>query len=99
MDRSHLSLKIWLWSIYLVACDKRGYSATQLSKELDLPYNTAWFLLQRIRHAMTQRDDNYMLTGLVEMDDTYFGKPEKGSKRGRGTTKIKVLVALSKDEN
>lgn len=24
MDRSHLSLKIWLWAIYLVACDKRG---------------------------------------------------------------------------
>jgi len=99
MDRSHLSLKIWLWAIYLVACDKRGYSATQISKELDLPYNTAWFLLHRIRHAMTQRDDNYMLTGLVEIDDTYFGKPKKGSKRGRGTTKIKVLVALSKDEN
>ena len=99
MDRSHLSLKVWLWAIYLVACDKRGYSATQLSKELNLPYNTAWFLLHRIRHAMSQRDDNYMLTGIIEMDDTYFGKPKKGSKRGRGTTKIKVLVALSKDES
>ena len=99
MDRSHLSLKVWLWTIYLVACDKRGYSAMQISKELDLPYNTAWFLLHRIRHAMAQRDDNYMLAGLVELDDTYFGKPKKGSKRGRGTTKIKVVVALSKDDS
>jgi len=91
MDISHLSLKIWLWAIYLVACDKRGYSATQLSKELNLPYNTAWFLLHRIRHAMAQRDDNYMLLGLVEMDDTYFGKSKKAVKEGVGHLKSRFL--------
>jgi len=87
MDRSHLKLQIWAWAIYLVARDKRGYSAKQLSTELNLPYNTAWFLLHRIRHAMAQRDDNYMLTGTVELDDTYFGRSKKGDKRGRGTAK------------
>ena len=99
MDRSHLSLRIWVWAIYLVARDKRGYSAMQLSSELNLPYNTAWFVLHRIRYAMAQRDDNYMLTGIVELDDTYFGRAKKGGKRGRGTTKTKVLVALSRDED
>jgi transposase-like protein len=98
MDRSHLPLRVWLWAIYLVACDKRGYSAMQLSCELNLPYNTAWFLLHRIRHAMSERDNHYMLAGIVELDDTYFGKPKKGDKRGRGTGKIKVLAALSKDK-
>ena len=99
MDRSHLKLRIWVWAIYLVARDKRGYSAMQLSIELNLPYNTAWFLLHRIRHAMAQRDGNYMLSGIVELDDTYFGRSKKGGKRGRGTAKTKVMVALSKDEN
>lgn len=99
MDRSHLDLRIWIWAIYLIACDKRGYSAKQLSVELNLPYNTAWFLLHRIRKAMAQRDNNYVLSGIVELDDTYFGKAKKGGKRGRGTTKTKVLVALSKDED
>ncbi len=99
MDRSHLSLKVWLWTIYMVACDKRGYSATQLSNEFNLPYNTAWFVLHRIRHAMAQRDNNYMLVGFVEMDDTYFGKTKKNGKRGRGTSKTKVIVALSKDDD
>jgi len=99
MDRSHLKLQIWVWAIYLVARDKRGYSAKQISTELSLPYNTAWFLLHRIRKAMAQRDDNYMLGGIVELDDTYFGKAKKGGKRGRGTTKTKVLVALSKDKD
>jgi transposase-like protein len=98
MDRSHLSLKIWIWAIYLVARDKRGYSAMQLSRVLNLPYNTAWFLLHRIRHAMAERDSNYMLTGIVELDDTYLGKPKKGGKRGRGTSKLKIVVAVSKDD-
>jgi len=98
MDRSHLSLKKWIWAIYLVARDKRGYSAMQLSRVLNLPYSTAWFLLHRIRHAMAERDSIYMLTGIVELDDTYFGRPKKGGKRGRGTTKTKVVVAVSKDD-
>jgi transposase-like protein len=97
MDKTHLKLTIWFWAIYLVAKDKRGCSAMQLSRELKLPYNTAWFLLHRIRQAMTKRDEQYILSSIVEMDDTYFGKPRKGGKRGRGTTKPKVLVALSKN--
>lgn len=99
MHRSHLPLLTWFWAIYLVAKDKRGFSATQLSKELGLPYNTAWFLLHRIRFAMSQRDDNYLLNGIVEVDDTYFGKPKRGGKRGRGTKKTKVVIAVSKTDN
>lgn len=96
MHRSHLPLMTWFWAIFLISRDKRGYSAAMLSRELDLPYNTAWFLLHRIREAMSRRDSKYQLSGIVELDDTYFGKPSKGSKRGRGTSKIKVIVAVSK---
>ena len=98
MHGSHLPLKTWFWAIYLVASDKRGYSAAQLSRQLKLPYATAWFLLHRIRDAMGQRDAQYLLSGLVEMDDTYFGGPTQGGKRGRGTKKAKAIAAVSKDE-
>lgn len=47
---------------------------------------------------MAERDNGYALKGIVELDDTYLGKTKKGSKRGRGTTKNKVVVAISKDE-
>lgn len=98
MHRSHLPLLTWFWAMFLVAKDKRGFSATQLSKELDLPYNTAWFLLHRIRFAMSQREDNYLLSDIVELDDNYFGKPKQNGKRGRGTGKTKVVVAVSKTD-
>jgi len=96
MHRSHLPLLTRFWAIFLIAKDKRGYSAVMLYRELDLPYNTAWFLLHRIRKAMSERDSRYQLSGIVELDDTYFGKPSKGAKRGRGTSKTKVIIAVSK---
>jgi transposase-like protein len=43
---------------------------------------------------MAERDANYKLAGLIEMDDTYFGAPKPG-KRGRGAAgKAKVVVAM-----
>jgi transposase-like protein len=47
---------------------------------------------------MSERDANYQLTELVEMDDAYFGAPRPNTD-GRGTTKAKVAIALSTDEN
>lgn len=97
MHRSHLPLKKWFLAFYLVSQDKRGISAVQLSKQLDVTYKAAWYVLSRIRSAMGQRDGSYLLAGMVEFDDSYFGGPTVGKKRGRGTEKEKVFVALSLD--
>lgn len=45
---------------------------------------------------MRQRDAGYQLANLVEIDDAFFGAP--GGKRGRGTSKSKVIVAVSTTE-
>ena len=47
---------------------------------------------------MGQRDAQYLLNGIVEMDDGYVGGPCHGGKRGRGTEKAQVVAALSKTE-
>jgi hypothetical protein len=47
---------------------------------------------------MGGRDSGYKLENIVEVDDSYFGGPDKGNKRGRGTNKTKVLVQLSVNE-
>lgn len=44
---------------------------------------------------MRSRDEHYVLSGIVEMDETYFGGPGEEPKRGRGTNKTPALVALS----
>jgi len=99
MDHTRLPIRTWFWAIFIMATDKRGSSATYLSRALHLRYKSAWLLLQKLRTAMGNRDAKYLLAGIVEFDDSYFGGPKNGGKRGRGTSKTKVLVALSKDKN
>lgn len=98
MHKSKKPLTVWFWAIYLVAHDKRGKSALSLASVLDLNYRTALHMHRKIRAAMKDRDSQYMLSGVVEMDDAYFGAPQKG-KDGRGTKKAKAVIALSKDGN
>jgi hypothetical protein len=50
---------------------------------------------RKIRKAMGDRDASYKLSGLVELDETYFGVPKSGEKRGRGTEKTQVLAEVS----
>lgn len=97
MHRSHLPLTKWFWAIYLVACDKRGISALSLTGKIEVSYKTAWYLLRRIRGAMEMRDEHYILQGIVEFDDSYFGAKRKG-KEGRGAGNQAVFVAVSKDK-
>ena len=95
MERTHIKLEKWFWAIYLIGRDKRGCSAVMLSNELEISYKAAWYMLHRIRKAMKDRDSEYLLAGVVELDDAYFGSPDTGGKRGRGTSKAKVMVGLS----
>ena len=63
----------------------------------------------QIRKAMTQAEQHNLLTGIVEMDETYVGgKPRKGTKgdgdggkhkTGRGTKKAPVVGAVERGGN
>ena len=44
---------------------------------------------------MKESDSGYILANIVEIDDTFFGGPTRGGKRGRGTEKTPVLAAIS----
>lgn len=98
MHRTHLPLTKWFEALYFVSQDKRGISAVELQARLGVTYKTAWYLLHRIRQAMGRSDDQHRLDGVIEFDDAFFGGPTTGKKRGRGTEKAKVFVALSLDK-
>ena len=44
---------------------------------------------------MRSRDERYVLSGIVEMDETYFGGPGEEPEKGRGTNKTPALIAMS----
>ncbi len=100
MEKSKISLRNWFYTIYIMTIGKRGVSAMELQYHLGVTYKTAWYLLLRIRTAMAAANDKYILEGTVVMDEAFFtGKSalEDGEvlKRGRGTNKTKVLIAVS----
>ena len=79
---THMPLQKWFLAINLILNAKKGVSALQLSRDLKVNKNTAWRIAMQIRKAMTQAEHRKMLTGIVEMDETYVGgKPRKGNKR------------------
>ena len=99
--RTHLPLQKWFLAIALILNAKKGISALQLSRDLEVNKNTGWRIAMQIRKAMTQRVERGLLTGVVEMDETWVGgKPRKGSgkeaKRGRGTKKPPVIGAVER---
>jgi transposase-like protein len=91
--KTHTPMQKWFWAIFLVATDKRGYSALALMKTIEVSYPTAWLMLQKIRAAMSERDSMYQLSGLVQLDEAFFGGPD--GKQGRGTDKMAACVAVS----
>lgn len=90
---THLPLWKWFLAIYTMIESKKGVSANQLKRELDVSYKTAWYLCHRIRAAMhqaTENDQETLLTGTIEMDETWVGGKTQG--KGRAYTGNKALV-------
>src|SRR5215471_16419155 len=80
MERSHIALNKWLMAFYLMASSKKGVSAHQLHRALDLDYKSAWFMAHRIREAMREGGFTGPMGGegeIVEADETYYGETEE----------------------
>ena len=63
--RSHVPLDKWLFAIYLFVTSRKGISSLQLSKEIGVTLKTACFMLQRIREAYNNENDE-LFKGIAE---------------------------------
>jgi transposase-like protein len=72
-ESSHIPLHKWLWAFFLLCSSKKGMSAHQLHRMLGVTYKSAWFMCHRIRYAMEQPAFTSLLSGTVEVDETYVG--------------------------
>ncbi|MGD9472707.1 MAG: IS1595 family transposase [Novosphingobium sp.] len=98
-EHMRLPLHKALQAVYLITSSKKGISAHQLHRILEITYKSAWFLCHRIREAM--RDDHVGLLGsnggAVEVDETFIGHL-KGRERKRAFHhKMKVLALVDRE--
>jgi transposase-like protein len=107
-EDSHIPLAKWLMAIHLMTSSKKGISSHQLGRELGITLKSAWFLSHRVREAMRQEPMAGLLSGVVEMDETYVGgkpRPQNNpdqwappkTKQGRATDKQAVMVLVERN--
>ena len=98
MERSHIALHKWLQAFHLMASSKKGISAHQLHRTLNIGYEAAWFMAHRIREAMRLGGLSPMGGGggIVEADETYIGRLEGVPKTRGGAHKNIVLTLVER---
>jgi len=93
----HLRLPLHkaLQAVYLMTSSKKGVSAHQLHRTLEITYKSAWFLAHRIREAMRSNDPGFFGEGggIVEVDETYIGR-EPGTEKKHGYQHKRKVLAL-----
>ncbi len=103
MERSHIPLRKWLLALHLMASSKKGVSAHQLMRNLELgSYRTAWFMAHRIREAMNDENPTYTngMGGpneVVEVDETFIGGKAKNRAYRAPAPKKAVMSLIERD--
>jgi transposase-like protein len=100
-ERSHIPLHKWLLASRMMASSKKGVSAHQVHRTLNITYKSAWFLCHRIRESMRENDPAPLggVGKTLEADETYMGQPgtiihpDKGPRKG-GTHGMKKVLTL-----
>ena len=104
LEESRIPLRHWAYAFWRMSTSKKGVAALEIKRHCQIHYQSALFLLHRIRFAMKDGEGKMpMLDGIVEVDETYVGgKPRHGTgyhKPGRGTDKTPVFGMVERGGN
>lgn len=76
-EETRLPLRVWVYAFWKACSSKKGISALQLAREVEITHKSALFVLRRIRHGLSS-DKPAKFTGTIEADETYIGgKPRQ----------------------
>lgn len=92
-EQTKLPLTTWFLAMYFLTQQKNGIAALELMRHLGVSYPTAWSLKHKLVQVMKERDEQRPLTGLVQLDDVYWGGERRGGKSGRGSPNKIPFVA------
>src|SRR5450432_3918197 len=83
MEDSPIGFDKWLCGFWLIANAKNGISSYEIHRALGVTQKTAWFLLHRIRLAMSNGSLMRSFNGHVEADETFIGARARNMHKNR----------------
>jgi transposase-like protein len=97
-ESAHIPLHKMLQAVYLMCASKKGISAHQMHRTLEVTYKSAWFLCHRIREAMRDGKLGPMggKSGYVEVDETFVGRKKGVEVRSGVQHKHAVLTLVER---
>lgn len=98
-EHARMPLHKMLQAVALMMASKKGISAHQLSRLLEVTYKAAWFLGHRIREALRSGELAVPFGSggtPVEVDETYIGHLKGHPVRNGGSHKMKVISLVDR---
>ena len=91
-EDSPLGLDKWMLAMWLIINCKNGVSSYEVARDLQVKQQTAWFMLHRIRKAMTQGTFDKPMGedgGEIEADESFIGGLARNMHKADRARKIK----------
>ena len=79
------ALRTWFQATDMLRQAKTGISALSFKRYLGVSYPTSWKIRHQLMHAMKQRDDCYLLSGVGQINDADLGGKLSSGKAERGS--------------
>ncbi len=70
-EKTRIPLQKWFLAVGLIVHARKNLSSYRLARSLVLNQKTAWFMEQRIRAEMANRQSQIRLQGIFEGDETF----------------------------
>lgn len=90
--------------MYLMSSTRQSVSAYHLQQQLGQMYEPVWAMMHKIRCAMGNRDNKYLLKDSVEVDEGFFetvvpdAQKDEPRKRGRGSQKQTMVMVFAESK-
>lgn len=88
MEDSPIGLDKWLAAIWLLLNCKNGISSYEIHRGLGISQKSAWHLMHRIRYAQHHGSFEKMLSGHIEVDETFVGGKSRNMHAGKRAQRI-----------
>ncbi|WP_395016088.1 IS1595 family transposase [Dongia sp.] len=99
-EKSRTPLTNWFFAMYLMTSTRHGVAAKELERQIGCTYKTAWRMAHELRKLMAAASDQTLLSGHIEVDETYVGgKQTQDDRRIEGSNKTIVFGMYERDRD